>query len=92
MEGERTFSYASLGYVRHPGIKNALAVDGETKWIIEKVFDPAVHGPGTAEIAKVLIAGRRERRADAEKSLAYEADFEYTKDNRRTVGTGGNGE
>ena len=28
--------------------------------------------------------------ADAEKSLAYEADFEYTKGNRQTVGMGGN--
>ena len=54
--GERTFAYAPLGYVRHPEIKNALAVDTETKWIIEKIFDLAVHGAGAAKIAKVLIA------------------------------------
>ncbi len=28
--------------------------------------------------------------ADAEKSLAYEADYEYTKDNKQIVGAGGN--
>ena len=28
--------------------------------------------------------------ADPEKNLAYEADFEYTKDNKQIVGAGGN--
>ena len=37
-----------------------------------------------------LIWEARERMAGAEKSLAYEADFEYTKGNRQIVGTGGN--
>ena len=37
-----------------------------------------------------LVWEARERMAGAEKSLAYEANFEYTKDNRQTVGTGGN--
>ena len=37
-----------------------------------------------------LVWEARERMAGAEKSLAYGADFEYTKDNRQTVGTGGN--
>ena len=37
-----------------------------------------------------LIWEVRERMADAEKSLAYEVDFEYTKGNRQIVGTGGN--
>lgn len=54
--GQRTFTYAPLGYIRHPEIRNALAVDEETKWIIEKIFDLAVHGAGAAKIAKVLIA------------------------------------
>ena len=54
--GERIFTYAPLGYVRHPEIKNALAIDGETKWIIERIFDLAAHGAGAAKIARTLIA------------------------------------
>lgn len=56
MAGQRTFAYAPLGYIRHPEIKNALAVDEETKWIIKKIYDLAVHGSGAAKITKVLIA------------------------------------
>lgn len=56
--GERTFAYAPLGYIRHPEIKNALAVDEETKWIIEKIFDLAVHGSGAGRIARILTAER----------------------------------
>ena len=37
-----------------------------------------------------LIWEARERMAGAEKSLAYEANFEYTKNNKQIVGTGGN--
>ncbi len=55
-DGQRTFTYAPLGYIRHPEIKNTLAVDGETKWIIEKIFDLAVHGAGAAKITKILTA------------------------------------
>ncbi len=54
--GQRTFTYAPLGYIRHPSIKNAIAIDEETKWIIEKIFDLAFHGAGSAKITKVLIA------------------------------------
>ena len=54
--GQRSFTYAPLGYIRHPEIKNALAIDEETKWIIEKIFDLAVHGAGAAKITKALIA------------------------------------
>ncbi len=54
--GERTFAYAPLGYIRHPEIKNMIAVDEETKWIIEKIFDLAFHGAGSAKITKALIA------------------------------------
>ena len=53
--GERTFAYAPLGYVRHPEIKNAIVIDVETRWIIEKIFDLAYHGAGAAKIAKVLV-------------------------------------
>lgn len=53
--GERTFAYAPLGYVRHPEIKNAIMVDAETRWIIEKIFDLAYNGAGAAKIARVLV-------------------------------------
>ena len=54
--GERTFAYAPLGYIRHPKVKNTLAIDEETRWIIEKIFDLAFHGAGAAKITKTLIA------------------------------------
>lgn len=53
--GERTFTYAPLGYKRDPEKKNALVIDEETKWIIEKIFDMAFHGAGAASIAHELI-------------------------------------
>ena len=53
--GERTFAYAPLGYVRHPEIKNAIVIDVETRWIIEKIFDLAYSGAGAAKIARVLV-------------------------------------
>jgi len=53
--GERTFVYAPLGYVRHPEIKNAIMIDAETRWIIEKIFDLAYNGAGAAKITRVLV-------------------------------------
>ena len=53
--GERTFTYAPLGYIRHPEIKNALVIDIETRWIIEKIFDLAVNGAGAAKITRTLV-------------------------------------
>lgn len=53
--GERTFAYAPLGYVRHPEVKNAIVIDAETRWIIEKIFDLAYNGAGAAKIARVLV-------------------------------------
>ena len=53
--GERTFAYAPLGYIRHPEIKNSIAIDEETRWIIEKIFDLAFHGAGAAKITKTLV-------------------------------------
>ena len=53
--GERTFAYAPLGYIRHPEVKNAIVIDVETRWIIEKIFDLAFHGAGAAKIARVLV-------------------------------------
>lgn len=55
-KGERIFAYAPLGYKRHPEIKNTLTPDEETRWIVEKIFDLAVHGAGAAKITRILIA------------------------------------
>ena len=54
--GQRTFAYAPIGYIKHPEIKNALMIDPETSWIIEKIFDLALHGSGAAKITKTLVA------------------------------------
>ncbi|MBP3234552.1 MAG: recombinase family protein [Eubacterium sp.] len=53
--GERTCAYAPLGYKKHPEIKNKLAVDEETKWIIEKIYEYALLGNGAGKITKMLI-------------------------------------
>lgn len=53
--GQRVCAYAPLGYRKHPAQKNKLMVDEETKWIIEKIFDLAVHGAGSAKITKTLV-------------------------------------
>ena len=44
-----------MGYKKHPEIKNAIVVDEETKWIVEKIFELAYHGSGAASIAHRLI-------------------------------------
>lgn len=54
--GERMVTYAPLGYMKDPDKRNHLIVDPDTKWIIEKIFDMAVHGAGAAKICKTLIA------------------------------------
>ncbi|MBS6561406.1 MAG: recombinase, partial [Clostridiales bacterium] len=54
--GERTFAYVPLGYIRHPEIKNMLAVDEKNRCIIEKIFDFAFYGAGAAKNTKTLIA------------------------------------
>lgn len=54
--GQRTFTYAPLGYKRHSEIKNMIEIDEETRWIIEKIFDLAFHGAGAAKVTKALIA------------------------------------
>ena len=44
-----------LGYVKDPDKKGHLLVDPETRWIIEKIFDLAVHGRGAASITRILV-------------------------------------
>ena len=43
-------AYAPLGYVKDPYKKGHLLIDPETRWIVEKIFDLAVHGRGAASI------------------------------------------
>ena len=52
--GERTSTYAPLGYKKDPDGKNTIVVDEETRWVIEEIFDLAAHGYGAARIARVL--------------------------------------
>ena len=47
---QRTFAYVSLGYKRNPEIKNALAIDEETRGIVEKIFDLTAHSIDFPEI------------------------------------------
>jgi len=54
--GQRIGAYAPIGYRKHPEIKNKLMIDEETRWIVEKIFDLAVHGRGAASITRILIA------------------------------------
>ena len=44
-----------IGYRKHPKIKNKLIIDEETRWIVERIFDLAVHGRGAASITRILI-------------------------------------
>ena len=39
----------ALGYIRHPEVKNAIVMDSETRWIIQKIFDLACYGAGAAK-------------------------------------------
>jgi len=55
LAGERTFTYAPLGYKRDPEKKNSIVIDEETRWIIEKIFSMAAHGASSAKITKTLI-------------------------------------
>ena len=54
--GERTFSIAPFGYMRHPEEHNKLALDPDTSWIIEKIFALAAHGAGAGKIARTLTS------------------------------------
>jgi hypothetical protein len=44
-----------LGYVKDPDKKGHLLIDPETRWIVEKIFDLAVHGRGAASITRILV-------------------------------------
>ena len=53
-EGEYICAYAPLGYRKDPDVRNHLVIDEETRWIIEKIFDLASHGWGSAKISQAL--------------------------------------
>jgi len=50
--GQRIGAYAPIGYRKHPEIKNKLIIDEETRWIVEKIFDLAIHGRGAARFPR----------------------------------------
>ena len=49
-------AYAPLGYIKDPDKRGHLLIDPETRWIIEKIFNLAVHGTGAAKITRILVA------------------------------------
>ncbi len=49
-------AYAPLGYKKDPEQTGHLLVDDETKWIVAKIFDLAIHGAGAAKITHMLAA------------------------------------
>lgn len=48
-------AYAPLGYRKNPEAKGKLLIDGDTRWIVEKIFNLAFYGMGAARITKTLI-------------------------------------
>ena len=48
-------AYAPLGDVKDPDKKGHLLIDPETRWIVEQIFDLAVHGRGAASITRILV-------------------------------------
>ena len=56
-------AYAPLGYVKVPDKKGHLLIDPETRWIVEKIFDLAVHGRGAASITRILVEEKVPRTA-----------------------------
>lgn len=49
-------SYAPLGYRKAPDNHNKLIVDGETAWIVQRIFELTVAGLGAHKIAKQFRA------------------------------------
>lgn len=49
-------AYEPLNYIKDQDKKGHLLVDPETRWIIEKIFDLAVHGAGATKITRILVA------------------------------------
>lgn len=47
-------AYAPLGYIKDSEKKGHLLIDGDTRWIIEKIFSLALQGMGAAGITRIL--------------------------------------
>ena len=56
--GAHCGAYAPLGYIKDSDKKGHLLIDEETRWIVEKIFDLAVHGRGAASITRILVEER----------------------------------
>ena len=54
--GEHPATYAPIGYRKSSKIKNKLEIDPETRWIVEKIYDLALHGAGPFKITQTLTA------------------------------------
>ena len=60
--GQRIGRLCSHRVQETPGNQNKLIIDEETRWIVEKNFDLAIHGRGAASITRILIAEKVPRR------------------------------
>lgn len=47
-------AYSLIGYMRDLEQKGHLPIDPETRWIVEKIFDLALHGMRAAKITHIL--------------------------------------
>lgn len=54
--GEHPATYAPIGYRKSSEVKNKLEIDPETRWIVEKIYDLALHGAGPFKITQTLTA------------------------------------
>lgn len=54
--GEHPATYAPIGYRKSSETKNKLEIDPETCWIVEKIYDLALHGAGPFKITQTLTA------------------------------------
>lgn len=54
--GEHPATYAPIGYRKSSETKNKLEIDPETRWIVEKIYDLALHGAGPFKITQTLTA------------------------------------
>lgn len=54
--GEHPATYAPIGYRKSSEAKNKLEIDPETCWIVEKIYDLAIHGAGPFKITQTLTA------------------------------------
>ena len=51
-------TWIPFGQFKDPDKTGHLLVDTETRWIIEKIFDLAVHGRGAASITRILVEAK----------------------------------